>query len=105
MSCSGGVENDFVARSLKHWIKTLTQSKIEQIELSGDGQCGVIELEDLVRGRQQQRFQQHSIRTLRCTVARTLLGGSFRDFGARLTDSPRATQEPGAKDRASGLSK
>jgi hypothetical protein len=32
---SSGVENEFVARSLKHWIKTLTQSKIEQIELSG----------------------------------------------------------------------
>ena len=85
---SSGVENDFVTRSLKHWIKTLTQSKIEQIELSGEGQCGVIKLEDLVRGRQQERFQQHSIRALRCTVARTLLGESFRDFAARLADSP-----------------
>ncbi|MBV8328944.1 MAG: hypothetical protein JOZ61_00575 [Verrucomicrobia bacterium] len=85
---SSGVENDFVGRSLKHWIKTLTQSKIERIELSGEGQCGVIELEDLVRGGQQERFQQHSIRALRCTVARTLLGESFRDFAARLADSP-----------------
>jgi len=85
---SSGVENEFVARSLKHWIKTLTQSKIEQIELSGEGRCGVIELQELVRGRQQERFQEHSIRALRCTVARTLLGGSFRDFAARLADSP-----------------
>jgi hypothetical protein len=85
---SSGVENDFVTCSLKHWIKTLTQSKIEQIELSGEGQSGVIELEELVRGRQQERFQEHSIRALRCTVARTLLGGSFRDFAARLADSP-----------------
>jgi hypothetical protein len=48
----------------------------------------VIRLEELVRGRQQVRFQEHSIRALRCTIARTLLGGSFRDFAARLADSP-----------------
>jgi len=53
-------------RSLKHWIKTLIQSKIEQIELSGEGRCGVIELQELVHGRQQERFQEHSIRALRC---------------------------------------
>jgi len=83
-----GVENEFVTRSLKHWVKTLSQSKMEQMELSGEGQCGVIRLEELVRGRQQVRFQEHSIRALRCTIARTLLGGSFRDFAARLADSP-----------------
>src|ERR1700682_433215 len=85
---TSGVENEFVTRSLKHWVKTLSLSKVEQIELSGEGKCGVIRLEDLVRGRQQARFQEHSIRALRCTIARTLLGGSFRDFAARMADSP-----------------
>jgi len=85
---TSGVENQFVTRSLKHWVKTLSESKVEQIELSGEGQCGVIGLEELVSAQQQVRFQEHSIRALRCTIARTLLGGSFRDFAARLADSP-----------------
>jgi hypothetical protein len=83
-----GLENEFVVRSLQHWIKTLSQSEVEQIELSGEGQRGVIRLEELIGGKQQVRFQEHSIRALRCTIARTLLGGSFRDFAARLADSP-----------------
>ena len=85
---TSGVENEFVGRSLTHWIKTLSESQVEQIELSGEGQSGVIQLEDLVSGKRQQRFQEHSIRALRCSIARTLLVGSFRDFSARLTDSP-----------------
>ena len=85
---TSGVENEFVTRSLKHWVKTLSQSKVEQIELSGEGKCGVIRLEDLIGGKQQARFQEHSIRALRCTIARTLLWGSFRDFAARMADSP-----------------
>ena len=85
---TSGVENEFVTRSLKHWVVTLSQSKMEQIELSGEGKCGVIRLEDLIGGKQQARFQEHSIRALRCTIARTLLWGSFRDFAARLADSP-----------------
>jgi hypothetical protein len=85
---TSGVENEFVTRSLEQWIKTLSQSKVEQIELSGEGQSGVIRLEDLVGGKQQVRFQEHSVRALRCTIARTLLGESFRDFAARLADSP-----------------
>jgi hypothetical protein len=85
---TSGLENEFVTRSLKHWVKTLSQSKVEQIELSGEGKCGVIRLEDLVSGKQQARFQEHSIRALRCTIARTLLWGSFRDFAARMADSP-----------------
>ena len=48
----------------------------------------MIRLEDLVTGKQQQRFQEHSVRALRCSIARTLLVGSFRDFAARLADSP-----------------
>ena len=92
---TSGVENEFVTRSLKHWVKTLSQSKVEQIELSGEGKCGVIRLEDLIGGKQQARFQEHSIRALRCTIARTLLWGSFRDFAARMADSPlRRTREP-----------
>src|SRR6202007_2287371 len=62
------VENDSTTRSLNHQVKTLTQTKVEQIELSGEGQCGVIRLEDLVGGKQQARFQEHSIRALRCTT-------------------------------------
>jgi hypothetical protein len=85
---TSGIENEFVTRSLNHWVKTLSQSKVEQIELSGEGKCGAIRLEDLIGGKQQARFQEHSIRALRCTIARTLLGGSFRDFAARLADSP-----------------
>src|SRR5271168_4221829 len=85
---TSGVENEFVTRSLKHWVKTLSQSKVEQIELSGEGQRGAIQLEDLVSGKQQQRFQEHSTRALRCSIARTLLVGSYRDFTARLADSP-----------------
>ena len=50
---TSGVENEFVRRSLNHWIKTLSQSEVEQIELSGEGQSGVIRLEDLVSGKQQ----------------------------------------------------
>jgi len=92
---TSGVENEFVRRSLKHWVKTLSQSKVEQIELSGEGKCGVIRLEDLIGGKQQARFREHSIRALRCTIARTLLWGSFRDFAARMADSPlRRTREP-----------
>ena len=37
---TGGVENEFVVRSLEHWIKTLSESQVEQIELSGEGQKG-----------------------------------------------------------------
>src|ERR1700756_1762788 len=85
---TSGLENEFVVRSLDHGIKTLSEGQVEQIELSGEGQRGVIRLEDLVSGKQQQRFQEHSVRALRCSIARTLLVGSFRDFAARLADSP-----------------
>ena len=73
---TSGVENEFVMRSLNHWIKTLSQSEVAQIELSGEGQSGVIRLEDLVSGKQQARFQEQSVRALRCSIARTLLVGS-----------------------------
>src|ERR1700758_2976005 len=85
---TSGVENEFVTRSFKHLVKTLSQSKVEQIELSGEGKCGGIRLADLIGGKQQVRFQEHSVRALRCSIARTLLVGSFRDFAARMADSP-----------------
>jgi hypothetical protein len=85
---TSGVENEFLMRSSKHWVKTLSQSEVEQMELSGEGQCGMIRLEELIGGKQQVRFQEYSIRALRCTIALTLLAGSFRDFAARLADSP-----------------
>src|SRR5438132_1836710 len=75
---TSGVENEFVLCSLKHWVKTLTESEVQQIELSGEGQRGVIRLEELIRGEQQVRFQEHSIRALRCSIARTLLGAPPR---------------------------
>jgi hypothetical protein len=43
---TSGVENEFVRRSLEHWIKTLSESQVEQIELSDEGQSGAIQLED-----------------------------------------------------------
>ena len=54
---TSGIENEFVMRSLEHWIKTLSESKMEQIELSGEGQSVVIRLEDLLRGQQQYDFK------------------------------------------------
>ncbi len=38
--------------------------------------------------RQQLLFQQHSVRALRCNIARTLLQESFRAMSARIADSP-----------------
>lgn len=63
---TSGLENESVLRSLKHWVNTLSQSEVEAIELSGERQRGVIRLEELIRGDQQIRFQEHSIRALRC---------------------------------------
>jgi len=85
---TSGVETAFVTRSLEHWITLLSQSKAAAIACSDEGPGGPMGLNDLIRGQQQARFQTHSLRALRCTIARTLLGGSFRDFAARLADSP-----------------
>src|ERR1700682_5815363 len=58
---TSGVENEFVRHSLEHWIKTLSESKVEQIELSGEGQSGVIELGDLVMEVKAQRGMKRSV--------------------------------------------
>ena len=36
---TSGVENEFVTRSLKHWVKTLSQSKVEYIRLGERRRC------------------------------------------------------------------
>jgi gas vesicle protein len=66
----GGVENQFVLLSVDQWLK------------QGTGPAQDIDI------RQQLHFQKHSRRALRCNLARTLMGESFRGFSARLADSP-----------------
>jgi hypothetical protein len=42
----------------------------------------------LISAKQQRIFQQQSRKALRCNIAHTLIGESYRDFSARLADSP-----------------
>jgi uncharacterized protein YqgV (UPF0045/DUF77 family) len=65
-----GVEQEFIAASVQHW-QNQPQKPLPKVAV-----------------RQRQKFQKHSRRALRCNLARTLLGESFRDFSARLADSP-----------------
>ncbi len=65
-----GLEQAFVAQSLAHW-QAQTQAPLPKVAV-----------------RQQQKFQAHSRSALRCHLARTLCAQSFRDFSARLADSP-----------------
>src|ERR1700724_1461802 len=88
---TSGVENEFVRRSLEHWIKTLSESKMEQIELSGEGQSGVIGLEDLVSGKQQVRFQEHSVRALRCSRIRRALRTRIPRRSVEVRENPNWT--------------
>lgn len=67
---TGGVEADFVRASLAHW-SAQTTTPLAQLNIH-----------------QQQRFQQHSVRALRCNIARTLVAESVRGFSCRLADSP-----------------
>jgi hypothetical protein len=66
----GGIEAAFVRESLASWS-----------EQSGEPLAKV-------SVKQQQKFQQHSLRALRCNLVRTLLGESFRGMSCRLADSP-----------------
>jgi hypothetical protein len=61
------VEKQFVILSTERWLQL-------HAELLGTKQQGI--------------FQQHSRMALRCNIARTLMGESYRDFSARLADSP-----------------
>lgn len=65
-----GLEDQFVALSLEHW-KAQATDPLESISVQ-----------------QQQKFQEHSRRALRCNIARTLRGEAYRPFSARLADSP-----------------
>lgn len=64
------VENQFVLLSTEQWLKQ-----------------GVNHVRH-INGKQQRIFQQHSRKALRCNIARILTDESFRDFSARLADSP-----------------
>src|SRR6266568_3574322 len=50
--------------------------ELEVLQLSGEEHAAVISLEELRSDKQQKRFQEHSVRALRCNLVRTLLGGS-----------------------------
>jgi hypothetical protein len=63
----GGVEQDFVERSLEQW-----------------NPGGIHE----VSGQQQVKFQQRSRRALRCTILRTLLQEDYRGFSCQLAGNP-----------------
>jgi len=62
----GGVERKFVQLSMEGWVK------------KGNGPC---------REKQARNFQIHSMRALRCNIARTLLGEDFRGMSCRIADS------------------
>jgi hypothetical protein len=66
----GGAEADFVRAALAHW-RAQTTTPLPKLSLT-----------------QQQKFQLHSRRALRCNIARTLLGESLRGMSCRLADSP-----------------
>ena len=65
-----GLETDFVAASLRHWQ---SQARNPLVNVSVH---------------QQEQFQEHSRRALRCNLARMLLGEAYRPFSTRLADSP-----------------
>jgi hypothetical protein len=62
----GGVEKKFVQLSMERWLKGNKGSR---------------------RGKQGRIFQLHSMRALRCNMARTLLGEDFRGMSCRIADS------------------
>jgi len=62
----GGIEKKFIQMSLKRWLQ-------------GD--------DKQPSGKQAQNFQLHSMRALRCNLARTLLGEDFRGMSCRIADS------------------
>ena len=64
------VENQFVSLSMDNWLKQ-GETTAQHISM-----------------KQQRNFQQHSRMALRCNIARILTNESYRDFSARLADSP-----------------
>jgi hypothetical protein len=65
-----GLETDFVAASLRHW-QSQARNPLANVSVH-----------------QQEQFQEHSRRALRCNLARMLLGEAYRPFSTRLADSP-----------------
>jgi hypothetical protein len=63
----GGIERKFVEMSLNRWLKGRKKEP---------------------SGKQMGNFQLHSMRALRCNIARTLLGEDFRGMSCRIADSP-----------------
>ncbi len=70
-----------------HIDQLLLQSGLESQLLEADLQRWLAEHKK-VSVRAQQNHQLHSRRALRCNIARRLTGRDFRDFAARLADSP-----------------
>jgi hypothetical protein len=65
-----GPEQQFVTAATQQWLE---ESKSSQEETSAS---------------QLTRYQTHSRQALRCTMARTYLSESYRDFATHLADSP-----------------
>lgn len=84
---TSGAEKDFLQRSLAHWQRKLCDARQLELEASAEAETCPQRLGELCTTKQQVRFQEHSRRALRCNLARTLLGGSFREFSVRLADS------------------
>ncbi len=66
----GGVERDFVVKSLDHWSKEM---KIPLPKM---------------KEKNRLTFQENSRKALRCNILRTLMGDSFRDFSCQLAGWP-----------------
>src|SRR5208283_2650095 len=64
--CLSGLETQFLQTDLDRWLDQRKK----------------------VSAKVQQNHQRHSQRALRCKVARLLLKENYRDFAARLADSP-----------------
>ena len=65
-----GVETQFLQNSLQDWLN----------QAQADGSS--------VSTKDQLRFQERTLRALRCNIARSLLNEDFRGFAVRLADSP-----------------
>lgn len=65
-----GAEKDFIERSLRHWSSQIKKPL------------------EMIKEKSRLTFQKHTQRALRCNIARTLMGDSFRDFSCQLAGWP-----------------
>ena len=72
----GGVEDTFVQRSVQEAAR-----KWSLVRQRKGGKPRRLRQKDVIR------IAEHSVRALRCNIARTLIGGSCREFSWRLADS------------------